>query len=204
MNKHILTNHHKTAGRGLISLMALILVLIIAGPAAAGGWAVINLDAVPAGVTAGDPLHLEFTVLQHGKTPVHVVYEDYVVAPFLIATNADTGETVRVEAAPAKEIGRFTLDVTFPSAGTWEWTITPDPLIGETTFAPLTVTEAATPLAAASAENALWSSSSTLSAVGIRLILAIAGVAFLILGFRAWRANQKETVPVPSSSSSIQ
>jgi hypothetical protein len=57
----------------------------------------------------------------------------------LRATNRETGDTVTAEAVRGKEVGRFTIEATFPSEGTWEWEIKPDPLMGEGVFPPLTV-----------------------------------------------------------------
>ena len=50
--------------------LALLLALVFAFPAFGGGWAVITLDELPTNVTAGEPLTIGFTVLQHGKTPM--------------------------------------------------------------------------------------------------------------------------------------
>ncbi|RPI90695.1 MAG: hypothetical protein EHM40_17685, partial [Chloroflexi bacterium] len=49
---------------------ALLLSLVFAIPAFAGGWAVITLDELPGAVVAGEPLTVGFTVLQHGITPM--------------------------------------------------------------------------------------------------------------------------------------
>ena len=47
--------------------LALLLSVVLAIPAFAGGWAIITLDELPTGVVAGEPLTIGFTVLQHGK-----------------------------------------------------------------------------------------------------------------------------------------
>ena len=54
--------------------LALLLSVIFAIPAFAGGWAVITLDELPTNVVAGEPLTIGFTVLQHGKTPMDGLY----------------------------------------------------------------------------------------------------------------------------------
>ena len=96
------------------------LSVVLAGPAFAGGWAVVTLDTVPQGPAAGQQLSLGFMVRQHGVTPVDA-------APaILIARNTATGETVRATARKEGPVGHFVVDVTFPSAGEWKWEIKPD------------------------------------------------------------------------------
>ena len=54
----------------LLAPLALLLVLLAAVPAAAGGWATVGLDSTPAGVAPGKPWDVNITVLQHGVTPL--------------------------------------------------------------------------------------------------------------------------------------
>ena len=135
-------------------LMLLLILLLALVPAVlAGGWAVITLDGVPAEPRAGEPWSIGFTVLQHGQTPVHKLDDGYngaLVEPTFVANNTTTGERLEAEATPGKEVGHFTLEVTFPSEGEWQWTIFPAPLAGETQFEPLNVLPAvaAAPIAA--------------------------------------------------------
>ena len=136
------------------SLMLLLILLLVLAPAVlAGGWAVITLDGVPDEPRAGEPWSIGFTVLQHGQTPVHKLDDGYngvMVEPTFVATNPATGERVEFVAVPTKEVGHFSLEVTFPSEGEWQWTIFPAPLAGETQFEPLNVLPAvaAAPVAA--------------------------------------------------------
>ena len=124
-------------------LMLLIVLLLALVPAVlAGGWAVITLDDVPAAPRAGEPWAIGFTVLQHGQTPVHKLDDGYngaMIEPTFVATNTATGERIEAVATPTEEVGHFTLEVTFPSEGEWQWTIFPAPLAGETQFEPLQV-----------------------------------------------------------------
>lgn len=135
-------------------LMLLIVLLLALVPAVlAGGWAVITLDDVPAAPRAGEPWSIGFTVLQHGQTPVHKLDDGYngvMVEPTFVANNTASGERVEAVATPTEEVGHFTLEVTFPSEGEWQWTIFPAPLAGETQFEPLNVLPAlaAAPVAA--------------------------------------------------------
>ena len=154
-----------------LTLVALAL-LALAAPALAGGWAVVTLDRLPANVRAGETLRLGFMVRQHGKTPINDV------TPYLRATRPGVSEILRVDARQEGRVGHFVLDVTFPSAGAWNWQIVPEPFEG-TAFAPLTVLPAAAPAQGSPA------GSEPLPAAGIfgldRSVLRWGGLALLIV-----------------------
>ncbi|HUF00169.1 MAG TPA: c-type cytochrome [Anaerolineales bacterium] len=95
---------------------AVLLSLVFAIPAFAGGWAVITLDELPSGVAAGKPLTVGFTVLQHGKTPIDGL------APTITATLLKEEQFV-VNAEPSGKPGHYTATLTFPKAGDWRWSI---------------------------------------------------------------------------------
>lgn len=134
--------------RKIVFLAAVVILLALVPVALAGGWATITIDEMPGQIRAGEPWSIDFTVLQHGQTPVHDLGPNIPVEPTFVATNAATGEEVVAVAQPEKEVGRFWLEVTLPSEGEWAWTIYPAPLAGEVQYEPLTVLPA---LAAASA-----------------------------------------------------
>jgi len=94
---------------------ALLLSLVIAIPAFAGGWAVITLDELPGDVVAGEPLTVGFTVLQHGRTPMSDL------APSIIANSKE--EKFVVLAEPEGKPGHYTAVLTFPKEGDWSWSI---------------------------------------------------------------------------------
>lgn len=120
-------------------LLLLTILLTTASAALAGGWAVVTLDSPPGEIRAGAPWTLGFTVLQHGRTPVHTLGTDIPIRPLLVATHSDNGRRVEVEAMPTDETGHFIVTATFPAGGQWEWTIYPNPLAGESLFEPLNV-----------------------------------------------------------------
>lgn len=124
-----------------LSLFVLVVLLFAAVPVLAGGWAVVSMDEMPGEIHAGEPMIFTFMVRQHGETPVHFLGGDETlpITPILQATNPETGDSVRVEAERGEEVGRFTVEVTFPTEGTWEWSIAPNPLMVEGVFPPLTV-----------------------------------------------------------------
>ena len=54
----------------ILALAGLAAGLITARPAAAGGWATVTIDEMPAEIAAGAPFTIRFTVRQHGQTPL--------------------------------------------------------------------------------------------------------------------------------------
>lgn len=96
--------------------LTLMISLLIAVPAFAGGWAVITLDELPTEVVAGEPLTVGFMVLQHGKTPMTNL--DPTVTARLSAS-----EKLVVYAEPQGKPGHYVATLTFPKEGDWEWSI---------------------------------------------------------------------------------
>jgi hypothetical protein len=94
----------------------LLLSLMMAVSAFAGGWAVITLDELPSNVIAGEPLSIGFTVLQHGITPMADL------DPTVTATLLKDEQFV-VKAEPDDQPGHYTATLTFPKEGNWEWSI---------------------------------------------------------------------------------
>jgi cytochrome c2 len=98
-------------------LILAVLFTLCTGTAVAGGWAVITLDDLPAQITAGQMLTLGFTVRQHGKT----LRDD--LQPALHFARADINESFSVTAKRQGPSGHYSVDVTFPSAGQWNWRV---------------------------------------------------------------------------------
>ncbi|MGD2077409.1 MAG: hypothetical protein PVH18_03450 [Chloroflexota bacterium] len=167
-------------------LIGIIMLLVLPAAALAGGWVVITLDALPGQFHAGEPGQLSFMVRQHGKTPIHSV------EPMLTATNTDTGERIQVKAEPAKELGRFIATVDFPSAGTWEWSISAPPFPQSTTFAPITVQAAPGSAAAQSSGQTIPAIQTVLMWSG--LVLLAGAMLLLVLNRR-----RQEEVAAPVS-----
>lgn len=109
-------------------LLALVAMLALSATAAAGGWATVEMEKPVTRTEVDEPLTLDFTLLQHGVTPT-----DW-TKTYFEATNADTGETMRVDAKAGAEVGQWTVLVSFPSAGNWDWAIKTDELAIEDTF----------------------------------------------------------------------
>lgn len=113
-------------------LSSCILLLLLATPAKAGGWAVVTVDTLPPYLHAGESMMLGFTVRQHGQ---HLVNLENVV---LTATRSPKGETLTFMARQEGFTGHYVVEVMLPTAGTWDWSIQPD-WFGPMPMAPLTV-----------------------------------------------------------------
>jgi hypothetical protein len=158
-------------GTFLAPLAALAVALAFGGAALAGGWATARLDGggTPPTPNAGEKMTIGFTLLQHGETPIS--WEQVT----LIGSNAETGDSVVAEARPDGKTGHYVVEVTFPSAGTWNWRLETQNLVMQhSTFPALSVgagSAAAAPAGSGSAAGA-----------GIDPVLAMAG---LVLAFLA-------------------
>ncbi|MBA2519803.1 MAG: cupredoxin domain-containing protein [Chloroflexia bacterium] len=114
------------------SILVVVGLLVMVGPAAAGGWATVRLDEAPAAVVASEPWQFGFLVKQHDRTPTNDV------EPVVRAVHMATGEVLTVEGEQTGEVGHFSAVVTFPMAGDWKWEIAPNPF-GPTSMETLTV-----------------------------------------------------------------
>lgn len=119
------------AGRAAMPLLiAITLLTLAAWPARAGGWATVTLDAPLAEARAGESLRVGFTVKQHGVTPIHDAYGERValtIRAWLPKKGMEVQFTAQKDLA---KVGHFTADLTFPSAGVWEWEAIPAPFAG--------------------------------------------------------------------------
>ena len=156
---------------GVISI--LLVVLLLAGPALAGGWSVVTLDSLPGDVRAGEPLTVGFMVRRHGQTPTNGA------SPTLSARNTVTGESISVNARQSGESGHYVADVVFSSEGVWEWSIVTSGQ--ETRLAPLTVMQPKAPLAGSGPsvealplrETLRWTALATLAAAAFLAFIAV-------------------------------
>ena len=96
-------------------LLAVSAALVLAAPAAAGGWATAGLGPPDSGLGAGDTWNAEVTILQHGVTPL--------VGVSPVVKISKGGETHDFPAAPTGEPGVYLAKVEFPSEGTWTYQV---------------------------------------------------------------------------------
>lgn len=101
------------------ALAAMTLILLVAAPAVAGGWAEIVADARTAEPppVEGQPIELGFMVMQHGETPAG--WE----SPTVTFTEVATGKTFQVAASGSGPDGHFVASATMPNAGFWTWSV---------------------------------------------------------------------------------
>jgi hypothetical protein len=96
-----------------IALLAAFALAALTGTAHAGGWATVELGAMPGALEAGKPWRVELIVKQHGVSPMAGV------TPSVEITN-DAGAVHTFPARPTKQVGHYVAEVTFPAAGEWK------------------------------------------------------------------------------------
>ena len=165
-------------------------LLAFTGPALAGGWAVVTLDTLPEKPRAGATLQIGFMVRQHGVRPTDSV------APYLSATNLETGDVLRTDARKDGPEGHFVVDVRFPTAGTWEWQITPEPFqatkLGRLSILPPAST-APRPIATGEVVREPMAAPSALRWAGTIMLLAAIGLA--LTGHRGMPSRRRALRP---------
>ena len=102
------------------------------GAAGAGGMATVGLSSLPDGTAPGRPWRVTLTILQHGRTPMAGLH------PTVRIRRAGGGVARTFAARPAGRPGLYTVDVVFPSAGTWRYAID-DGFTQTHTFAPVAI-----------------------------------------------------------------
>jgi hypothetical protein len=100
------------------AVLILVGALVLAAPAAAGGWATAGLGPPDDGVGPGDTWNAEVTVLQHGNPLTPLVG----ITPRVIITNAE-GARKEFVAEPTGKDGVYLAKVKFPSAGEWRYSV---------------------------------------------------------------------------------
>jgi YtkA-like len=122
--------------RMIVLAAVLAAALVPAAPAVAGCIATVALDSTPAGIGAGQTWTADITVLQHGRTPMPDA------TPSVIITGSG-GTTRTFAAARTDTVGLYRANVTFPTAGTWNYAVNDGFPIAECaqthTFAPVEI-----------------------------------------------------------------
>ena len=103
--------------RSRIAYVAILVVMSIPASALAGGWAMASFDDVPTEFQAGSTYDLEYTILQHGRTPVDVGTSQ-------VRIIASDGTVTAIDAVALEETGRYAVSITFPESGSWQWEVT--------------------------------------------------------------------------------
>lgn len=147
--------------------LAITATLLLAGVAAAGGWATATLDPPPDDPTVGEPVEIGFTLMQHGVTPT----SDGPAELHLI--NSETGGRTSFAATPSGGDGHWTARVTFPAAGTYRFEITHDLEIEPVNLDAISVTVAEAPATTPAASGSSAALAILAGAVGLLLAVAL-------------------------------
>jgi hypothetical protein len=109
------------------SLITVVVVALVAASTAfAGGWATVKLDSSPKGVTAGKPWVVNITVLQHGLASQPLCCLQPTVTIRRVATSRSVSATrkpLTFRARPTSRAGVYRARVVFPRAGTWRYEV---------------------------------------------------------------------------------
>jgi len=100
-------------------VVSVVILLALAAPALAGGWATITVDEWPAEISANEPVLIGFTVRQHGRDESRLSG----INPTVTAKNSVTGESFVVHAKDEGPAGHYVAAITFPEQGGWSWSI---------------------------------------------------------------------------------
>lgn len=162
-------------------VFVLLLALILAVPALAGGWAVVTLDSLPGPLTSGQPLAVGFTIRQHGQTPW--VYDGVRVE----ATHIESGQMFAAQARAEGPAGHYVAELNLPVAGAWRWGVVSGLYPDIQPMPDLTVTEGG----AAPAASGLAQTSSPLRFPLPAVLSTLAGLAILTVS--AWALARRRS-----------
>lgn len=104
----------------ILTFPIMLALAAIVVPTFAGGWAVVTLDHLPDQVTTGESVTVGFVVRQHGISPLGglrptvTIQKEGETAPSWISARAEGAQ------------GHYAANLTFPSAGVWNWSIHSD------------------------------------------------------------------------------
>jgi hypothetical protein len=160
--------------RYLIALGALAVCLATPLAATAGGWATVELEAMPAGVDAGDTWNARFTVLRHGVTPTDGA------EPSVAIVDTVSSDRSTFQAAPTGETGVYEAAIVFPEGGSWRIEIdnglvaTGHGMSQTSKFGPVTITDGTGGVVGDAGDGVL--SPLPLAGLGLLLVLGAAAV----------------------------
>lgn len=160
---------HRSIASSAAILMAVLMPLVAATSALAGGWAQVTAQNVPVDPPAGEETTISLTMLQHGQTPVS--WPQLTV----IATDTSSGTVVSVEALASGAAGSYVAKLTFPTAGQWTLSYTSQDLIMEGS-----ATVVVAPPAAAAADGNRTAATNASEAV--LPLLAVIGIFVVLVG----------------------
>jgi hypothetical protein len=163
--------------RRVLIALPLLVLLVVAPSALAGGWATVGLNSTPSGVGPGQPWTPELTILQHGVTPLKGV------KPAVMIRKGN--ETHVFAARPTGKPGVYRASVVFPTAGTWSYQVD-DGFISATPH-----TFPAVEIGRATAQAPAPASTTTSGGGGVPQWLAIPGLVLLLASVALLLADRR-------------
>jgi hypothetical protein len=107
-----------------IALVAMLALMAVPMAAFAGSWAMASFDQVPGEFEAGSTYDLQYTILQHGETPVDVGDSQVLIVDA-------AGSITAFDAVTLGQPGRYSVSITFPESGSWDWQVTMGPFASQ-------------------------------------------------------------------------
>jgi hypothetical protein len=159
---------------GLVGAVALLVAL--AAPVSAGGWAVTTFGDVPAEFQAGTTYQLDYSVRQHGQ---HLVDPG---ETSIRIWNGETGEEHIFTGQSSGETGYYTAEVTFPSAGEWQWEVIQG-MFGPQELGSLSVA-GADAASGATNDGTFWTSSAARVGLPVAMVAMLALFGLQLFWFR--------------------
>lgn len=157
--------------RRVITALATAALLAIGSPALAGGWAVTSFENLPNEFETGATYTLDYVILQHGQTPADSG------ASFVTFRNGK--ESLRFDAVNHGD-GTYTVEVTIPTEGSWEWEVVSEGWGPQ----PLGNIEVAAPGAAASGLGIV---------AVLKVVLPLATLIAAIFTLRQWPRTREDS-----------
>jgi hypothetical protein len=169
------------------------LALVGVSSAFAGGWAVTTLDPLPNELRAGQTYAIGYTIRQHGQTP-------FASAQTAIEIRSSRSQAPqRFRAVPDGPPGHYVAQVTFPTAGEWQWDVDQTPFAPQALGTITVLAPASEPVAdtGAPAMTPAW-----LTPLRVGLPVATA-LAFAVFAWRLLAYVRSVRTARPSSLTSV-
>ncbi len=122
--------------RHLIVISTLVLAVVGAGSASAGGWATVGFEPLPDETAAGASWTPKIFVKQHGVTPLEGLQ------PVVTINETTSGQSKSFTARPTSEAGVYEADVVFPTSGDWSVAIDSGFADSGLTYGPVSISAA--------------------------------------------------------------
>jgi hypothetical protein len=138
-----------------------------------------TVDDMPAALEPGEPVDMELTVLQHGRTPADGLDVAVVVGPV-------DGQMLRFPAAPTGEPGHYRAQVVVDTGGSWPWRVEQG-IFGPQDLGHLDVGDAGATASGGSGDDSLVAPAAARVA-----LTAAAGLAVLMAIVAWWRSRDRQ------------